>query len=64
MSTVDMQEAIERLYEAVEPLCGFRPESTAQAISLLVARFLETVPALEAMSALALEMDAAEGDKS
>jgi hypothetical protein len=59
-----MEDAIDHLAAMVEPLCGFRPESTAQAISLLATRFLEMVPAMEALAALAVEMDVAESEKA
>lgn len=55
--TEEMRASIDDLCAAVEPLCGFKPESRAQAISLLTTRLLELVPALEALRALAVKMD-------
>lgn len=59
-SKEEVRQAMESLCEVMEPLCGFRPESYAQAISLLSSRLMDTMPALEALSALACALDADE----
>ncbi len=51
---------ISDLCDAVEPLCGFRPEGMAQAISLLATRLTDTMAAIEALGDLAREIDLAE----
>lgn len=56
----DLEDAVSNLCDAVEPLCGFRPDGMAQAISLLATRLMDTMPAIEALSSLSLELSMVE----
>ena len=51
------------LIEAVEPIAGFRPENSVQAISLLVSEFKKMEPAMTALQDLMVALDGV-GDNS
>ncbi|OFX09107.1 MAG: hypothetical protein A2516_11780 [Alphaproteobacteria bacterium RIFOXYD12_FULL_60_8] len=53
----EYQTAAEELIDAVEPIAGFRPEDTIQAVSLLVDAYLKLTPAMEALQQLASMAD-------
>jgi|GEM_PF-6195166 len=57
------KEAMDGLIEAVEPIAGFRPENSAQAISLLVSEFKKMEPAMTALQDLMVALDGV-GDNS